>query len=115
MPNDIYQDVSQPYVVDYVKQQLVQDLGQNSGRPGGLKVYTTINLADQRAAAEAIKENEGQPGDPASALVSIDPANGHIVALQNSTTYGTGKGQTDVRLRNAGGRGRRARRSRRSC
>ncbi len=73
--------------------------GQGPGRSGvvdrgGLKVYTTINLADQQAAAKAIQENESHPGDPASALVSINPDNGHILALQNSTVYGTGKGQT---------------------
>jgi penicillin-binding protein 1A len=95
--NDAYQDVQQPYVFDYVKQQLVSELGPDGQAivdRGGLKVYTTINLADQKAAAEAIKQNEGQPGDPAAALVSINPANGHILALQNSTTYGTGKGET---------------------
>jgi penicillin-binding protein 1A len=93
-PNDTYQDVRQPYVFDYVKQQLVKDLGERVVDKGGLKVYTTINLADQQAAAKAIQENEGHPGDPASALVSINPDNGHILALQNSTVYGTGKGQT---------------------
>jgi len=92
--NDTYQDIHQPYVFDYVKQQLVKDVGQRIVDRGGLKVYTTINLADQQAAAAAIKANEGNPGDPAAALVSINPDNGHILALQNSTVYGTGKGQT---------------------
>jgi penicillin-binding protein 1A len=93
-PNDSYQGMRQPYVVNYAEQQLVQDLGQKVVDRGGLKIYTTINLADQRAAALAIKQHEGQPGDPAAALVSINPANGEIVALQNSTSYGVGKGQT---------------------
>lgn len=93
-PNDAYQTVRQPYVVNYVEQQLVHDLGQQVVDRGGLKVYTTINLADQQAAATAIQQNEGHPGDPAAALVSIDPATGDIVALQNSTKYGTAKGQT---------------------
>ncbi|MDE3131696.1 MAG: transglycosylase domain-containing protein [Acidobacteriota bacterium] len=93
-PNQTYQTVRQPYVFDYVKQQLIQDVGLRTVDAGGLKVYTTINLADQQAAAQAIQANEGHPGDPAAALVSIDPATGDIVAMQNSTTYGTGKGQT---------------------
>jgi penicillin-binding protein 1A len=92
--NDIYQDVRQPYVVDYVKQQLVKILGQGKVDKGGLKVYTTINLADQKYAAEAIAANEDHPGDPATSLVSIDPSTGDILALQNSTKYGTGKGET---------------------
>jgi penicillin-binding protein 1A len=96
-PNSTYQNVEQPYVFNYVEQQLVKELGPQGQQivdRGGLKVYTTINLADQKAAAEAIKTNEGESGDPAAALVSVNPANGHILALQNSTTYGTGKGQT---------------------
>ncbi|HEX3616987.1 MAG TPA: transglycosylase domain-containing protein, partial [Solirubrobacteraceae bacterium] len=92
--NDIYQNVRQPYVVDYVKQQLSKVLSQKTIDKGGLKIYTTINLADQQYAAAAIKANEGNPGDPAASLVSIDPTTGDILALQNSTTYGTGKGET---------------------
>ncbi len=92
--NDTYGDVRQPYVVDYVKQQLVKILGQHKVDEGGLKVYTTINLADQNYAAEAIKADEGHPGDPAVSLVSIDPNTGDILALQNSTKYGTGPGET---------------------
>jgi len=92
--NDRYQQVRQPYVVDYVEQQLAKHIPQQRLDQGGLKIYTTINLADQAVAAQAIQQNEGHPGDPAAALVSIDPATGDIVALQNSTTYGTGKGET---------------------
>ncbi len=92
--NDQYQQVRQPYVVDYVEQQLDKVLTQRELDQGGLKIYTTINLADQQAAADAIQANEGQPGDPAASLVSIDPTTGDIVALQNSTKYGTGKGET---------------------
>ena len=92
--NNVYQAVRQPYVFDYVKQQLVQDLGQAMVDKGGLKVHTTIDIGDQEAAAAAIKSNEGYAGDPAAALVSINPSNGHILALQNSTSYGTGPGQT---------------------
>ncbi|MDE3133943.1 MAG: penicillin-binding protein [Acidobacteriota bacterium] len=98
--NYTYQTVRQPYVVDYVEQQLLQVLGQRYPDAqrmidqGGLRIYTTINLADQRLAAEAIQANEGNAGDPAAALVSIDPSTGDIVALQNSTRYGTDKGET---------------------
>ncbi len=94
MQNDEYQQVRQPYVVDYVEQQLGKIIPQWRLDQGGLKVYTTINLADQEHAAQAIEQNEGQPGDPAASLVSIDPTDGDIVALQNSTKYGTGKGET---------------------
>ncbi len=92
--NDTYQEVRQPYVSEYVKQQLAKLIPQWRLDQGGLNVYTTINLADQRYAAEAIQANEGHPGDPAVSLVSIDPGTGDILALQNSTKYGTGKNET---------------------
>ena len=94
MPNNLYQEVSYPYVFDYVKQQLVKDLGEATVERGGLKVYTTIDLTKQAEARHAILANESDPGDPAAALVSIDPTDGHILAMANSSTYGTGSGET---------------------
>jgi penicillin-binding protein 1A len=93
--NDSFDQYQQPYVMNYVQQQLVQDLGQQTVDAGGLQVYTTINLADQAAAKKAIEAHEGEPGDPAAALVSVNPANGNILALQNSTKYGNGPGETE--------------------
>jgi penicillin-binding protein 1A len=93
--NTTFDEYQQPYVMNYVQQQLIQDLGQGTVDKGGLQVYTTINLADQALAKTAILAHEGEPGDPAAALVSIDPTNGNILALQNSTTYGEGRGQTE--------------------
>ena len=89
-----FQEKRQPYVFDYVKQQLIKKLGHAAVTQGGLKIYTTINLNDQAAARRAILANEGQPGDPAASLVSVDPNTGHILAMAQSTTYGTGNGQT---------------------
>lgn len=91
----VYQKKRQPYVFDYVKQQLIKKLGYPTVERGGLKVYTTINLGDQAEARRAILAHMGAPGDPAAALVSIDPTNGHILAMAQSTAYGTGKGQTN--------------------
>jgi penicillin-binding protein 1A len=95
VPNSSFDKYQQPYVMNYVQQQLVKDLGQATVDRGGLKVYTTINLADQAYAKTAIEAHEGEPGDPAAALVSINPANGNILALQNSTKYGNGRGETE--------------------
>lgn len=92
--NDVLEQVKQPYVVDYVEQELVDRLGQRTVDQGGLRVYTTINLTDQAYANEAIQENEGESDDPAASLVSIDPSNGNILALANSSKYGTNKGET---------------------
>ena len=50
-------------------------------RSGGLKVYTTINPRYQRIAIDSMKAVLNQPGDPASAIVSINPENGAIRAM----------------------------------
>jgi penicillin-binding protein 1A len=85
--NATYSQVVEPYAFDYVKRALIQRFGLTTVERGGLKVYTTIDLKKQQQAREAILRNEGQPGDPAAALVSIDPHNGHIEAMATSSTY----------------------------
>jgi penicillin-binding protein 1A len=92
--NSTYQTDSQPYVFDYVREELVKKLGQDRVDAGGLKVYTTINLNDERYAQEALEENEGESDDPAAALATINPANGDIVAIAQNTKYGTQSHET---------------------
>ncbi len=76
---------------DYVQQQLIDKVGLRAVQNGGLKVYTTINLKMQGQAQRAIDAH--QPGgpnldaQPASALATVDPSNGHILALAQSATY----------------------------
>jgi penicillin-binding protein 1A len=93
--NTTYSKVVEPYVFDYVRRALIQRFGLDTVEKGGLKVYTTIDLKKQQQARNAILANEGQPGDPAAALVSIDPNNGHILAMATSSSYGTSGGQTN--------------------
>ncbi len=93
--NNAYTAKREPYVFDYVKRTLIQRLGLNTVERGGLKVYTTIDLKRQEEARQALLNNEGQPGDPAAALVSIDPHNGHILAMATTGNYGSGSGQTN--------------------
>ena len=85
--NDAYALKREPYVFDYVRDQLISRFGLRTVEKGGLKVYTTIDLKRQQQARSAILANEGQPGDPAAALVSIDPTNGHILAMATSSSY----------------------------
>jgi penicillin-binding protein 1A len=94
-PNTTYSKVVEPYAFDYVRRALIQRFGLATVEQGGLKVYTTIDLHRQQQARNAILANEGQPGDPAAALVSIDPTNGHILAMATSSTYGSSTGQTN--------------------
>ncbi len=91
VPNSTYGKVVEPYVFDYVKQALIQRFGLATVEQGGLKVYTTIDLGKQQKAREAILAHEGEPGDPAAAVVSIDPSDGHILAMATSSSYGQTK------------------------
>jgi penicillin-binding protein 1A len=77
----------EPYVFDYVQQQLIKRFGARTVQNGGLKVYTTIDLKRQQEARDAIMKNEGYPGDPSAALVTVDPHNGHILAMATSSNY----------------------------
>ena len=86
-PYSPYVQVQEPYVVDYVKQQLVTMFGATEVYGGGLRVETSINPAYQKLAGQAISSLLNRPGDPASALVSIDPKTGYIRAMVSSTDY----------------------------
>lgn len=76
-----YTHIREPYFFGYVEDQLQQEYGANTVRSGGLKVYTTINPALQRAARAAITHVLNLSTDPASAIVSIDPRTGAIRAM----------------------------------
>ena len=87
----LYSKRSQPYIFDYALSQLINHYGLKTAEDGGLDVYTTINPALQQHARGAIVAH--QPGgpvlndQPAAGLASVDPSNGHIVALGSSATY----------------------------
>ncbi len=80
-PGGLYTTIRQPFFFSYVRQLLIDRYGPKKVRSGGLRVYTTIVPGFQRAAQEAIKETLNQSGDPASAVVSINPRNGAIRAM----------------------------------
>ena len=80
-----YETIREPYFFDYVTQELIDKYGVNTVRNGGLKVHTTIVPELQSAAQQAIASHSY--GGPSRALVSIDPSNGHIVAMASSSTY----------------------------
>jgi penicillin-binding protein 1A len=82
-----YQTIHEPYFFDYVEQELIDRYGVNTVRQGGLKVYTTINPRLQTLATTAAQNGAATLGGPSAALVSIDPSNGHIVAMASSSNY----------------------------
>jgi penicillin-binding protein 1A len=92
--NTTYEQITEPYVFEYVRQELIQRLGERMVDNGGLKVYTTIDPAREQAALISVLSHEGGPGQPAAALVSIDPSNGAITAMATTSKYGVGPGET---------------------
>ena len=88
---------SQPYAFDFIKQQVTNQLCPKTPTncpvlDDGLKIYSTIDLRKEELAREAIVANEaniasqGGPGVQA-AVASIDPYNGHVLAIANSSDY----------------------------
>lgn len=82
-----YTERKEKFFFEYVRAQLVARYGAKTVEQGGLKVYTTINLHMQHLARKAIAEVLDEPGDPASAIVTLNPANGEIEAMAESESY----------------------------
>jgi penicillin-binding protein 1A len=77
----VYEKIRQPYFFNYVYDELVREYGASTVRSGGLKIHTTIDLRFQKLAQRAIRDTLYLKTDPASAIVSINPANGAIRAM----------------------------------
>jgi penicillin-binding protein 1A len=86
-PGNRYMKRHEPYFFDYVQDELIAKYGANVFRQGGLRVYTTIEPKLQEAARNAIAGQLNLPTDPSSAVVTIDPTNGHILAMASSGNY----------------------------
>lgn len=70
-----------PHFIEYVKAQLTEAYGSEAVFRGGLIVRTTLDLEMQKAAEQAIAKVLGKEGDPAAALVAVDPTTGGILAM----------------------------------
>ena len=83
----------EPFVFDYIAQSAARDLCPKTPTNcptltnGGLKIHATIDLHKQALARQAILAHEGGPGQPAAGLASVDPNNGHILAIASSADY----------------------------
>ncbi len=78
-----------PYFAGYVKQLLLSQYGPDVVMKGGLKVYTTLDPATQRAAEKAVADQLDATGQDElnAALVAIRPDNGNIVAMVGGRDY----------------------------
>jgi penicillin-binding protein 1A len=89
-PSTYFTRRRESYFFDYVKDELLREYGPKTVRLGGLKVLTTVDLAKQRQARAAIDAKLGDIG-PSSAIVTINPRNGYILAMASSADYGESK------------------------
>jgi len=78
----------QPFFFDYVENELIERYGAATVRDGGLRVHTTLDLPLQEAALATMRSTLPYSTDPASALVSIDPASGRIETMASSYSPG---------------------------
>jgi penicillin-binding protein 1A len=90
-PFSVYNKVQEPYVVAYVRKQLIDMFGEEKVFGGGLRVETTINPEYQKLAMDAISSTLDEKGDPAAALVSIETRTGFIRAMVGGNDYDTSK------------------------
>ena len=90
-PISPYTKVQEPYVVAYVRKQLIDMFGEDKVFEGGLRVETTINPAYQKLAMEAISSTLNEKGDPSAALVSIETKTGYIRAMVGGSDYDSSK------------------------
>jgi penicillin-binding protein 1A len=80
-PSALGKQRPESFFVNYVYEQLVGRYGAATVRRGGLAIRTTLDWRAQRAAERAIKSTLDRRGDPASALVAIDPSTGAVRAM----------------------------------
>jgi penicillin-binding protein 1A len=89
--DESYFEHREPYFFDYVENKLIEKYGADKVRRGGLEVHTTIEPELQEVGLEAMRSALPYSTDPSSALVSIDPRNGHIRAMVSSSDYEVSK------------------------
>ena len=77
-----------PHFVDFVRQQAIEALGEQAVFGGGLRIVTTLDVAQQQAAEAAVAEILTEPDDPQAALVALD-TDGAVRAYVGGRDYAT--------------------------
>ncbi|MBU1703668.1 transglycosylase domain-containing protein, partial [Patescibacteria group bacterium] len=89
--NKYQETIKAPHFVFYILSQLEDKYGKEIVEQGGLKVYTTLDPKLQEAATQAVEEvgatNTENYNVKNSALVSLDPKTGEILAMVGSKDY----------------------------
>ncbi len=84
------ENIQAPHFVMYVKEVLVQKYGEKMVESGGLKVVTSLDMNKQRIAEEVVADSKShlkKYGASNTALVSLDPKTGQILAMVGSLDY----------------------------
>ena len=85
------EDIKAPHFVMYVRQQLVDEFGEEKIEKGGLNVYTTLDYDMQLIAEDVVKsgaeENTINHNARNAALVAIDPRSGQVLSMVGSKDY----------------------------
>ena len=93
-----------PYLVDFIREELLKDYSEQELMTGGLNVYTTLDPDLQKAAVEAVakglafveeqfaardkkKKNPESRPRPQAGLIALDPHTGEIKAMVGGTDY----------------------------
>ena len=79
------------YFLDYTRRELIAKYGEGQVFGGGLQVTTTLDSDMQRFAEEAVAKRLPTPGDPAAAVVAIDPRDGAVLAMYGGKNFNTSK------------------------
>jgi penicillin-binding protein 1A len=95
-----------PWFVDLVREQAIAQFGESVVYGGGLRITTTLDLDDQKAAEEAVAQVLDQPDDPQAAVVALDKS-GAIRAYVGGRDYNALKVDL-ARGTEGGGSGRQA-------
>ncbi|MDQ7826342.1 MAG: PBP1A family penicillin-binding protein [Candidatus Eremiobacteraeota bacterium] len=87
-----FQMIKYPYFTTFALHELSQRYDDNTLYRGGLKIYTTLDLSMQKAAAAAIAEglkraDKQHMNATNAALVAVDPATGSIRAMVGGSGY----------------------------
>src|SRR5215475_6798401 len=94
-----------PYLVDYIRDELLKSFTDEEITNGGLRVYTSLDPALQKIAVESVqnglnlvngeiartkrqKDPDNLPG-PQAALIALDPHTGEIKAMVGGSDYAT--------------------------
>jgi 1A family penicillin-binding protein len=80
-----------PYFQDIVKQQLKSKVGldERTIALGGLRVYTTLDLNQQKIAESVVKETISDRSAIQLGFVAMDPSTGDVTALVGGRDYNT--------------------------